>query len=332
MAKKDKQDAPRDVVDLINTILGDQTAIRLGQGARQEYDVISTGSVGLDVAIGAGGLPRGRIVELFGPESSGKTTIALHVAANAQKKGLQVGFVDAEHALDISYAAALGVDTEQLVVCQPDYGEQGLEVTRIMCESGQIGVVVVDSVAALTPKAELEGEMGDSHMGLHARLMSQACRKLVATTNRTDTLLLFINQIRTKIGVQWGSPNVTTGGNALKFYASVRLDVKRIGKVGEGENTVANRTRVKVVKNKVAPPFKEVEFDIDFGKGISKSGEIIDMGVELGLIEKAGAWLSYGGEKLAQGRSNAKSVLDQNPALLQEIEEAVRLCSQTKAS
>ena len=287
-------------------------------------EVISTGSIGLDTALGIGGLPKGRIIEIYGPESSGKTTIAIHAIAEAQKKGGICAIIDAEHAFDSSYAKKLGVDVDSLLISQPDYVEQALEIADRLILSGAVDVVVVDSVAALVPKSELEGEMGDSKMGLHARLMSQALRKLTATINKTGTICIFINQLRDKIGVMFGSPETTTGGNALKFYASVRLDIRRISQIKDGDDAVGNRVRVKVVKNKVAPPFRQSEFDIVFGEGISKSGEIIDMGVELGIIQKSGSWFSYESGKLGQGRDTVKELIRDNPELSAEIEGKIR--------
>ncbi len=327
MAKK-KTEVDPDIVDVINRALGDGVIRRMDDAPIQSVDVISSGSIGLDRALGVGGLPRGRIIEIWGMESSGKTTLALHAIANAQKQDLVAAFVDAEHALDLKYARALGVDTDALLVSQPDYGEQALEVVEMLCRSGSIGIVVIDSVAALTPKAEIEGDMGQSHMGLQARLMSQAMRKLVAIAHSTKTLVYFINQTRMKIGVVYGSPVTTTGGNALKFYASVRLNVKRIGKVkdgaGEAASQIGNRTKVIVAKNKLAPPFAEAEFDIDFGLGISRVGEIVDLGVECGAIDKAGAWLSFGGDRVGQGRHNAKKYFDDNPEIADAVEQIIR--------
>ncbi|MDC0720792.1 recombinase RecA [Nannocystis bainbridge] len=288
-----------------------------------EVGVISTGAVPLDIALGIGGLPRGRIVEIYGPESSGKTTLTLHVVAEAQRRGGVCAFIDAEHALDVSYARKIGVRTEDLLVSQPDFGEQALEICETLVRSGAIDVIVVDSVAALTPKAELEGEMGDSHVGLQARLMSQALRKLTGAVARSRTMVIFINQLRMKIGVMFGSPETTTGGNALKFYSSVRLDIRRIGAIKEGEQVVGNRTRVKVVKNKLAPPFREVEFDITYGEGVSREGAVIDMGVEAKVVEKAGAWLSYRGERIGQGRENAKKFLKENTDIFNKIESEI---------
>ncbi|MDC0675629.1 recombinase RecA [Nannocystis radixulma] len=288
-----------------------------------EVGVISTGAVPLDIALGIGGLPRGRIVEIYGPESSGKTTLTLHVVAEAQRRGGVCAFIDAEHALDVSYARKIGVRTEDLLVSQPDFGEQALEICETLVRSGAIDVIVVDSVAALTPKAELEGEMGDSHVGLQARLMSQALRKLTGAVARSRTMVVFINQLRMKIGVMFGSPETTTGGNALKFYSSIRLDIRRIGAIKEGEQVVGNRTRVKVVKNKLAPPFREVEFDITYGEGVSREGAVIDMGVEAKVVEKAGAWLSYRGDRIGQGRENAKKFLKENPDIFNKIEAEI---------
>jgi recombination protein RecA len=287
-------------------------------------EVVSTGSIGLDTALGVGGLPRGRIIEIYGPESSGKTTIAIHVIAEAQKKGGMCAIIDAEHAFDSLYARKLGVDVDNLLISQPDYGEQGLEIADRLILSGALDVVVIDSVAALVPKGELEGEMGDSKMGLQARLMSQALRKLTATINKTNTICIFINQLREKIGVMFGNPETTTGGNALKFYASVRLDIRRMSQIKDGDEAVGNRVKVKVVKNKVAPPFRSAEFDIVFGEGISKNGEIIDMGVELNIIQKSGSWFSYNGDKLGQGRETVKQLMRDNPGLATEVESKIR--------
>jgi recombination protein RecA len=290
-----------------------------GEGARPEVAVVSTGSLGLDIALGTGGLPRGRIVEVYGPESSGKTTLALHVIAEAQRAGGTCAFIDAEHALDVGYARKLGVKTEDLLLSQPDNGEQALEITDMLVKSEAVDVIVIDSVAALVPKAELEGEMGDSHMGLQARLMSQALRKLTGATARGKCLVVFINQLRMKIGVMFGNPETTTGGNALKFYASVRLDVRRIGALKDGDQVVGNRTRVKVVKNKMAAPFRETEFDVAYGQGISRAGEVIDLGVEAGVLEKSGAWIGYGGERLGNGRDAARQYLLEHQETLKEI-------------
>ena len=299
--------------------------MRMGQdNAHVDIEGVPTGSLGLDMALGIGGLPKGRIIEIYGPESSGKTTLALSVIAQAQKNGGTCAFIDAEHALDPSYAKKIGVDLENLLISQPDAGEQALEITDTLVRSGAIDVLVVDSVAALVPKAELEGEMGDSHMGLQARLMSQALRKLTSTISRSNTLVIFINQIRMKIGVIFGNPETTTGGNALKFYASVRIDIRSIGKIKDKEDIIGSQTRVKIVKNKVAPPFKVVDFDIMYGEGISKTGEIVDLGVKAGIIEKSGAWFSYNGDKLGQGRENAKIFLRDNPELSLEIENKIK--------
>lgn len=304
---------------------GKGSVMRMGDVANaRDIEVISTGSLGLDIALGAGGLPRGRIVEIYGPESSGKTTLTLQVIAEAQKLGGTAAFVDAEHALDSAYAERLGVKVDDLLVSQPDTGEQALEIADMLVRSGAVDVVVIDSVAALTPKAEIEGDMGDSHMGLQARLMSQALRKLTANIKRSNTLVIFINQIRMKIGVMFGSPETTTGGNALKFYASVRLDIRRIGSVKKGDDVIGNETRVKVVKNKVAPPFKQAEFEILYNEGISFYGELVDLGVAYGFIQKAGSWYSYGNEKIGQGKDNAKTFLKENPDKAKEIEGKIR--------
>ena len=299
---------------------GKGSVMRMGDaGAIREVDAVSTGSLGLDIALGVGGLPRGRVVEIYGPESSGKTTLTLQVIAEVQKIGGTAAFVDAEHALDPGYAEKLGVDVDELLVSQPDTGEQALEICDMLVRSGAVDIVVVDSVAALTPKAEIEGEMGDSHMGLHARLMSQALRKLTGNIKRSNCMVIFINQIRMKIGVMFGNPETTTGGNALKFYSSVRLDIRRIGQIKDGQEVVGNRTRVRVVKNKMAPPFTDAEFDIMYGEGISKPGDLIDVGVEAGIIEKSGSWYSYGGERIGQGRENVKKFLKDNPDLYESI-------------
>ena len=309
----------------IERAFGKGSIMRLGQTTNAvEIPAISTGSLGLDLALGIGGLPKGRIVEVYGPESSGKTTLALHVVAESQKKGGTCAYIDAEHAMDPSYASKLGVNIDNLLVSQPDTGEQALEIADTLVRSGTIDVLVVDSVAALVPKAEIEGEMGDSHMGLQARLMSQALRKLTASVAKANTLVIFINQIRMKIGVMFGNPETTTGGNALKFYASVRLDIRRIGAVKDREDVVGSQTRVKVVKNKVSPPFKTVDFDIIYGEGISKMGELLDLGVKANLVEKAGAWFSYKGERIGQGRENAKAWLKANPAKAEELEKLIR--------
>jgi recombination protein RecA len=300
---------------------GKGSIMRLGEGnVMPDIQVISTGSIGLDIALGVGGIPRGRIVEIYGPESSGKTTLALHIVAEAQKKGGIAAFIDAEHALDINYARKLGVKTDDLLVSQPDTGEQALEIAEVLVRSGAIDVLVIDSVAALVPRAEIEGEMGDSHMGLQARLMSQALRKLTGTLSKSNCSMIFINQIRMKIGVMFGNPETTTGGNALKFYASVRMDIRRIAALKQGQDTIGNRTRVKVVKNKVAPPFKEAEFDIMYGEGISREGDIVDLGAANDVIEKSGAWYSYAGERIGQGRENAKQFLREHPDMAHAIE------------
>ncbi|HEY0683846.1 MAG TPA: recombinase RecA [Steroidobacter sp.] len=313
---------------------GKGSVMRLGD-ASATYDVeaVSTGSLGLDIALGVGGLPRGRIIEIYGPESSGKTTLTLQVIAEAQRAGGTAAFVDAEHALDPVYAAKLGVNVQELLVSQPDTGEQALEITDMLVRSSAVDVIVVDSVAALTPKAEIEGEMGDAHVGLQARLMSQALRKLTGNIKRSNTIVIFINQIRMKIGVMFGNPETTTGGNALKFYSSVRLDIRRIGAIKNGEEVVGNQTRVKVVKNKVAPPFREAEFEIMYGQGISRNGEIIDIGVLQGLVEKSGSWYSYNGERIGQGKENARTFLEQHPETAREIESKIRekLLPDTKA-
>ncbi|MGJ8689382.1 MAG: recombinase RecA [Gammaproteobacteria bacterium] len=303
---------------------GKGSMMRLGDKGRESIPAISTGSLGLDIALGIGGLPRGRVVEIYGPESSGKTTLTLQVIAECQRMGGTCAFIDAEHALDPIYANNLGVDVENLLVSQPDTGEQALEICDMVVRSGAVDVVVIDSVAALTPKAEIEGDMGDSHMGLQARLMSQALRKMTGNIKNSNTLVIFINQIRMKIGVMFGSPETTTGGNALKFYASVRLDIRRIGSIKEGDEVVGNETRVKVVKNKVAPPFRQAEFQIMYGKGIYHMGEVIDLGVKANLVDKSGAWYAYNGEKIGQGKKNAANYLEENPAIAQEIEAKIR--------
>lgn len=304
---------------------GKGAVMRLGDGsAVRDIDAVSTGSIALDVALGIGGLPRGRVVEIYGPESSGKTTLTLHAIAEMQKLGGTAAFVDAEHALDPGYAQKLGVNIEDLLVSQPDTGEQALEITDMLVRSGAVDIVVVDSVAALTPKAEIEGDMGDSHMGLQARLMSQALRKLTANIKRSNTLVIFINQIRMKIGVMFGNPETTTGGNALKFYASVRLDIRRIGAIKKGDEILGNETRVKVVKNKVAPPFKQVEFDILYGEGISREGELIDLGVNENLVEKSGAWYSYDGNRIGQGKDNVRQYFKDNPEIAKDLEAKIR--------
>lgn len=320
----EKDKALEAALSQIERAFGKGSIMRLGQNTNIDIEAISTGSLGIDIALGIGGMPKGRIVEIYGPESSGKTTLALSVIAQAQKKGGTCAFIDAEHALDPAYAKKIGVDVENLLISQPDSGEQALEIADTLVRSGAIDVMVVDSVAALVPKAELEGEMGDSHMGLQARLMSQALRKLTATVARSNTLIIFINQIRMKIGVMFGNPETTTGGNALKFYASVRIDIRRIGAIKDKDDVIGSQTRVKIVKNKVAPPFKTVDFDIMYGEGISKTGELIDLGVKSGIIDKAGAWFSYNGEKIGQGRENAKNFLKENPAIAEEIENKIR--------
>ena len=308
----------------IERAFGKGSIMRLGQNSHIDIEAISTGSLGIDIALGIGGMPKGRIIEIYGPESSGKTTLALSVIAQAQKKGGTCAFIDAEHALDPGYAKKIGVDIENLLISQPDAGEQALEIADTLVRSGAIDDLVVDSVSALVPKAELEGEMGDSHMGLQARLMSQALRKLTSTVSRSNTLIIFINQIRMKIGVMFGNPETTTGGNALKFYAPVRIDIRRVGSIKDKDDVIGRQTRVKIVKNKVAPPFKVVDFDIMYGEGISKTGELIDLGIKAGLVEKAGAWFSYKGEKLGQGRENAKLFLRDHPEIADEIENKIR--------
>ncbi len=308
----------------IERAYGKGSIMKLGQHKALDIEAISTGSIGLDIALGIGGLPKGRIIEIYGPESSGKTTLALHAVAEAQKRGGTCAFVDAEHALDPVYAKKLGVDVDELLISQPDAGEQALEIADTLVRSGAVDVLVVDSVAALVPRAELEGEMGDTHVGLQARLMSQALRKLTGSINRTNCMVIFINQIRMKIGVMFGSPETTTGGNALKFYASVRLDIRRIGQIKDRDEVVGNQTRVKVVKNKVAPPFRQVEFDIMYGEGVSKTGELLDLGVNANIVEKSGAWFSYSGTRIGQGRENAKRFLTENKEIANEIERKIR--------
>ena len=321
----DKTKALEAALGQIDRAFGKGSVMKLGQRESGiEIDTISTGSLNLDIALGIGGFPKGRIIEIYGPESSGKTTLALHAVAEAQKKGGIAAFVDAEHALDPVYARKLGVDVNELLVSQPDTGEQALEIADTLVRSGAVDILVVDSVAALTPRAELEGEMGDSHVGLHARLMRQALRKLTASISKSNTIVVFINQIRMKIGVMYGSPETTTGGNALKFYASVRLDIRRIGAIKEKDEIVGNATRVKVVKNKLAPPFKQVEFDIMYGEGVSKMGEIIDLGVKAGVVEKSGSWYSYSSQRIGQGRENAKRFLLENTDISNEIEQLIR--------
>ena len=324
-AEMDREKALEAAISQIERNCGKGAIMRLGANEKiVEVEAISSGSLGLDIALGIGGLPRGRVVEIYGPESSGKTTLALHVVAEAQKRGGICGFIDAEHALDTIYARKLGVDLENLLISQPDTGEQALEITDTLVRSGAIDVLVVDSVAALTPKAELEGEMGDMQMGSQARLMSQALRKLTGSISKSRCMVIFINQIRMKIGVMFGSPETTSGGNALKFYASVRLDIRRIGAIKEREEVVGNQTRVKVVKNKVAPPFKQVEFDIMYGEGISKTGELVDLGVKAGIVEKSGAWFSFDSERIGQGRENAKTYLKEHPEMAEKIERTIR--------
>jgi recombination protein RecA len=325
---KEKLKALQLTLDKIEKGYGKGSIMKLGDNAIEDVQVISSGSLGVDLALGVGGYPRGRVVEIYGPESSGKTTLALHAIAEAQKAGGIAAFIDAEHAFDRFYANKLGVDTENLYISQPDNGEQALEITDHLIRSGAIDIIVIDSVAALTPKAEIEGEMGESKMGLQARLMSQALRKLTANINRTNTTCVFINQLREKIGVMFGNPETTTGGNALKFYASVRIDIRRIGQLKEGEEIQGNRTRVKVVKNKLAPPFRKAEFDILYGQGISKTGEIIDMGVDLNILKKSGSWFSYGETRLGQGRDAVRNLLRDNPELSEEIEGKIKAAIQ----
>lgn len=324
MSNDEKLKALKLTIDKIDKDYGKGSVMMMSDKPEKQMEVISTGSIGLDVALGVGGLPKGRVIEIYGPESSGKTTIATHVIAEAQKKGGICAIIDAEHAFDSNYAQKLGVDVDNLLISQPDYGEQALEIADRLILSGALDVVVIDSVAALVPKGELEGEMGDSKMGLQARLMSQALRKLTATISKTNTVCIFINQLREKIGVMFGNPETTTGGNALKFYSSVRLDIRRMAQIKDGEDAVGNHVKVKVVKNKVAPPFRNAEFDIIFGEGISKLGEIIDMGVELGIVQKSGSWFSYEGNKLGQGRDAVKQLLHDNPELAGEIEGKIR--------
>lgn len=324
MSNSEKLKALKLTIDKIDKDFGKGSVMMMNERGEQAIEVISTGSIGLDTALGIGGLPKGRVIEIYGPESSGKTTVATHVIAEAQKKGGMCAIIDAEHAFDSAYARKLGVDVDNLLISQPDYGEQGLEIADRLILSGALDVVVIDSVAALVPKGELEGEMGDSKMGLQARLMSQALRKLTATISKTNTVCIFINQLREKIGVMFGNPETTTGGNALKFYSSVRLDIRRTAQIKDGDEAVGNRVRVKVVKNKVAPPFRSAEFDIVFGEGISKNGEIIDMGVELGIVQKSGSWFSYNTDKLGQGRETVKQLLRDNPDLANEIEKKIR--------
>lgn len=311
-------------IERLDKTYGKGSVMKLGDAPIEELEVISTGSVGIDLAIGVGGFPRGRVIEIYGPESSGKTTLAIHAIAEAQKKGGIAAFIDAEHAFDISYAKKLGCDVENLLISQPDNGEQALEITENLIRSGAIDIIVIDSVAALTPKSEIEGEMGDSKMGLHARLMSQALRKLTGTISKTRCVCIFINQLREKIGVMFGNPETTTGGNALKFYASVRIDIRRISQIKDGDSILGNRVRVKVVKNKVAPPFQQAELDIIYGQGFSKSGEVVDMGVDLNIIKKSGSWFSYEDTKLGQGREAVKALLLDNPELMDELEKKIK--------
>lgn len=320
----EKEKALAAAMGQIEKAFGKGSIMKLGQRKAMEVPSISTGSLGLDIALGIGGFPRGRIIEIFGPESSGKTTLTLHAIAEAQKAGGTCAFVDAEHALDPSYAKKLGVNTEELIISQPDTGEQALEIADTLVRSGAIDLLVIDSVAALVPKAEIEGDMGDSHMGLQARLMSQALRKLTASVSRTNCIIIFINQIRMKIGVMFGSPETTTGGNALKFYCSVRIDIRRIGSIKDKDEVIGNQTKVKVVKNKVAPPFREVTFDIIYNQGISKFGELIDLGVKFNIVDKSGAWFSYGDQRIGQGRENVKKFLQDNPEISKEIEAKIR--------
>ncbi len=322
---QNRQKAITMAVSQIEKQFGKGSIMKLGENGAFIKDIssISTGSLSLDVALGIGGIPRGRVIEIFGPESSGKTTLALHIVAEAQKLGGVAGFIDAEHALDVAYARKLGVKTDEFLISQPDHGEQALEIGEVLVRSGGIDVLVIDSVAALVPRAEIEGDMGDSHMGLQARLMSQALRKLTSAISKSNTVVIFINQIRMKIGVMFGNPETTTGGNALKFYASVRLDIRKIGQIKDGDNVLGNRTRVKVVKNKVAPPFRQVEFDIIFGEGISREGDLIDLGVAHEIVEKSGAWYSYKSDRLGQGRENAKTFLKQHPDTALEIEKSI---------
>ena len=327
-ANSEKSKALQAALAQIEKQFGKGTIMRLGEGeVIEDIQVVSTGSLGLDVALGVGGLPRGRVVEIYGPESSGKTTLTLQVIAQMQQQGGTCAFVDAEHALDVQYAQKLGVNIPDLLISQPDTGEQALEIVDSLVRSGAVDLVVIDSVAALTPKAEIEGEMGDSHVGLQARLMSQALRKLTANLNKTNTIAVFINQLREKIGVMFGSPETTPGGRALKFYSSVRLDIRRIESIKDGAEVVGNRTRVKVVKNKVAPPFRQAEFDIMYGKGISREGSLLDLAVDLGIIKKSGAWFTYDGEQLGQGRENAKTFLSENPEIMVDVTEKVRLAA-----
>lgn len=327
----DKKKALQLVLEKMDKTYGKGTVMKMGDSAVEEVEVIPSGSLGLDIALGVGGYPKGRVIEIYGPESSGKTTLTMHAIAESQKQGGIAAFIDAEHAFDAGYAKKLGIDVENLIISQPDNGEQALEIADNLIRSGAIDIVVIDSVAALTPKAEIEGEMGDSKMGLHARLMSQALRKLTATISRTKCTVIFINQLREKIGVMFGNPETTTGGNALKFYASVRIDIRRSGSpIKVGEDAVGNRVKVKIVKNKVAPPFKNTEFDIMYGEGISKVGEILDLGVEYDIVKKSGSWFSYGDTKLGQGRDSVKELLKDNPELLEELAEKIKVAIQEK--
>jgi recombination protein RecA len=310
-------------VTQIEKLFGKGSIMKLGEKPIEAVPVISTGSIALDIALGIGGLPRGRVIEIYGPEASGKTTLALQVVAEMQKQGGTASFIDAEHALDVAYAKRIGVNTDDLLISQPDSGEQALDITEILVRSAAVDIVVVDSVAALVPRAEIEGEMGDAHMGLQARLMSQALRKLTATISKSMTTVVFINQIRQKIGIMFGNPETTTGGNALKFYSSIRLDIRRIASIKDGQEVVGSRTRVKIVKNKLAPPFKEVEFDIIFGQGISREGDVVDLGTDMGIIERAGTWYSYGDSRIGQGRENAKDFLKKHPEVMKEIEDKI---------
>jgi recombination protein RecA len=324
MDKNSRGDALKEALSLVRKAYGNGAVMMLGDKPNLDVDAIPTGSLGLDIALGIGGLPKGRIIEIFGPESSGKTTLTLHIIAEAQKKGGTCAFIDAEHALDPVYAKKLGVNIDELIISQPDTGEQALEIADTLVRSGAIDVVIVDSVAALVPKAEIEGEMGDAHMGLQARLMSQALRKLTASISRTNCMVIFINQIRMKIGVMFGNPETTTGGNALKFYASVRLDIRKVGAIKDKEEVTGNQTRVKVVKNKVSPPFRSAEFDIMYGGGISREGELLDLGCKCEVIEKSGSWYSYNGERIGQGRENVKQHLKDHPKIAKEIEDKIR--------
>ncbi len=328
---KEKLKALQLTIDKLEKTYGKGAIMKMGDAPAENMEVIPTGSLGVDIALGIGGLPKGRVIEIYGPESSGKTTLTLHAIAEVQRAGGIAAFIDAEHAFDRTYAEKLGIDTENLLISQPDNGEQALEIAENLIRSGAIDIIVIDSVAALTPKSEIEGEMGDSKMGLHARLMSQALRKLTGTINKTGCCCIFINQLREKIGVMFGNPETTTGGNALKFYASVRIDIRRIGQIKEGDNVVGNRTRVKIVKNKVAPPFRQAEFDIMYGEGISKTGEIVDLGVEHNIIKKAGSWFSYGDTKLGQGRDAVKLLFQDNVELCEEIEMKIRVALSSSA-